>query len=106
MLKEIYPKDKLTDHDIETLEELSKCLLGIWSKEIEEKGRDNIYDNNSLDSLIAVFTSMVDDLVQKKNMKDYVSYVRGAYLTIYAPRYIWGMAEKKILGKNIKLDKK
>lgn len=84
-MPEIEPAEVLTDHDIKTLEELSTCLLGIWSEEIEEKGRNKIYDNNALDAFMSVFTVMIDDLVHKKNIKDYISHVRGAYLTIEVP---------------------
>lgn len=81
----IYPEDKLTDHDIKTLEELSTCLLGIWSREIEEKKRDHIYDNKALDAFMAEFTVMIGDLINKKNIVDYISYVHGAHLTIEVP---------------------
>lgn len=84
-MPEIDPAEALTDNDIKTLEELSTCLLGIWSEEIEEKGRNKIYDNNALEDFMAVFTVMVDDLVKKRNIKDYISHVRGAYLTVEAP---------------------
>ena len=77
--------EMLTDHDIETLKELSTCLLGIWSREIEEKKRNKTYDNKALDAFMAEFTVMIDDFVNKKNIIDYVSYVRGAYLTIEVP---------------------
>lgn len=75
----------LNDHDIKTLEGLSECLLGIWSEEIEAKGRNKIYDNRALEDFMAVFTVMVDDLVKKKNIKDYISYVRGPYFTVEVP---------------------
>jgi len=84
-MSEIDPVEALTDHDIKTLEELSTCLLGIWSEEIEEKGRSKIYDNKALEDFMAVFTVMVDDLVHKKNIRDYISHIRGAYLTIEVP---------------------
>ncbi len=83
-MPEIDP-EVLNDHDIKTLEGLSECLLGIWSEEIEEKRRNSIYDNKALEDFMAVFTVMVDDLVKKKNIKDYISHVRGARLTIEVP---------------------
>ena len=83
-MPEIDP-EVLNDHDIKTLEGLSECLLGIWSEEIETKRRNKVYDNKALEDFMAVFTVMVDDLVKKKNIKDYISYVRGPYFTIEVP---------------------
>ena len=81
--------EMLTDHDVKTLKELSGCLLSIWSEEIEEKKRQMIYDNETLDDFMSLFTVMIDDLANKKNIKDYISFVRGPHLTIEAPvKYI------------------
>jgi len=85
MSKTIYPEDKITDHDIKILEELSTYLLGIWSREIEEKRRDRIYDNNALDDFMSEFAIMISDIRNKKNIADHISYVRGPHLTIEVP---------------------
>ncbi len=82
---EISNKEILTDRDIETLKELSLCLYSVWSEEMETKKRDTVYDNTTLDSFMSSFALMVDDLISKKNIHDYVSYVRGPHLTIEAP---------------------
>ena len=82
---DIDSSEVLTDHDINVLQEVSGCMLSIWSEEIEEKNRKKIYDNESLDDFMSIFTVMVDDLIHNKNIKDYISYVRGPHLTVEAP---------------------
>lgn len=77
--------ETLTDYDINTLEKLSLCMYDIWSEAIEEKKRDNVYDNKTLDLFMSVFAVTIDDLIHKKNIRDYVSYVRGAHITVESP---------------------
>lgn len=83
-MPEIDP-EVLNDHDIKTLEGLSECLLGIWSEEIETKRRRKVYDNDTLEDFMAIFTVMVDDLIKKKNIKDYISHIKGPYFTVDVP---------------------
>ncbi len=76
-MKEVNPAEILTDHDTKILKEVSLCMLNIWSREIEEKKRDRIYDNVALDAFMSTFVLMVDDLIRDKNVKKYVSHVYG-----------------------------
>ncbi len=76
-MKEVNPAEILTDHDIKTLKEVSLHMLNIWSREIEEKKRDRIYDNVALDAFMSTFVLMIDDLVRDKNVKKYVSHIYG-----------------------------
>ncbi len=77
--------ETLTDHDVETLTDLSTCLLSIWSREKEMKNRKKIYDNSALDAFMAELTVMIHDISSKKSISDYISYVHGPYLTIEVP---------------------
>lgn len=79
------PAETLTDHDIKILEKLSIDLYDIWSQEIQQKKRDTVYDNKTLDAFISEFTVMIDSLTRDKNIKNYISHIHGTSLTIGVP---------------------
>ena len=76
-MKEVNPEELLNDHDIKILKDISVCMLDTWSKEIEEKKRNRIYDNVALDAFMSVFTLMIDDFTKNKNIKNYISHAYG-----------------------------
>lgn len=80
-----YLLEILNDHDVKTLEELSICMLNIWSKEIEEKKRKKVYDNTTLDAFMAELTIMIEDIIRSKKITDYISHIHGARFVVEVP---------------------
>jgi hypothetical protein len=84
-MTEIVPTETLTEHDIKILEELSRNLFDIWSKEIQKNKRSTVYDNEALDDFMSEFTIMIDNVTHNKHIKDYISHTHGTFFAIEVP---------------------
>ncbi len=70
------PEMLLSDDDIENLKKLQRCTFDIYSN-AKEKGKKNTYDNKTLDAFMIELSLVIDDLEQKKNIKNFISYESG-----------------------------
>lgn len=71
------PEMLLSDDDVENIKKLELCIFDIYSKR-KEKGKKSTYDNRTLDAFMVELSIMIDDIKDRKNIRNFVSHGLGS----------------------------
>lgn len=64
------PEAILTEKDIEKIRIIHKCIYDLI---LTEKGKELIFKNKTLDSFVAGFLYMLEDIKESKHIADWIS---------------------------------